>query len=133
MRPFGWVPAPEVRFQSAEMALFKAIGGPFCDDLVVIPLATLPSGRDRREHPARTTPTPAHSHRPGYFLSPSSRYLFGAGALLSLRHLALCALPRHFRGTRCRPLVLLPLGPRTLSLLVPVRASAHKLSKVSSD
>jgi len=66
-------------------------------------------------------------------LSPGAHHLFAAGALLSLRRLALRALPRHFGGTRYRPLVLLPHRPRTLSFLVPVRASARKLSKVSCD
>jgi hypothetical protein len=88
-------PPPRYGFQSAEMALFKAIGGPFCEDLVVIPLAMLPSGRaDRRTRPGRHQP-PRTATAPVTFKSwCASR--FGAGTLLSLRRLALCALPRHF-------------------------------------
>lgn len=57
-------------------------------------------------HPRRRTPL-------RLLLSLGARLLFGAGAL---RRLALCALPRDFRGTRYRPLVLLSEGGRRPSL-----------------
>jgi hypothetical protein len=118
-------PPPRYRFQSAEMALFKAIGGPFCDDLVVIPLAMLPSGRADRREPARRHPTRAQ-YRPVYFLVPGARHLFGAGLApqppppSALRVAA--SLPRNASEERAMARSFFSRrAARTLSLLVPDR------------